>query len=70
MQNYHQQQMEDVGTIRLGGTPLPKLTIPVSTFTEQPKQSETDKDAQERFVNAKPLSNEVIPSPAIAKIDA
>ena len=62
--------MEDISAIRLGGAPLPELAVPVSILAEQPEQSETDKDTQKRFVDAKPLSNEGIPSPAIAKIDA
>jgi hypothetical protein len=44
--------MEDIGTIRLGGAPLPELTVTIAILTEQPKQSETDKHAQKRFVDA------------------
>jgi len=70
LQNYHQQQMEDVSAIRLGGAPPPELTVTIAIPAEQPEQSEADEDTQKRFVDTKPLCNESVPSPAIAKIDA
>ena len=56
LQNYHQQQMEDVGAIRLSGAPLPELAVPIAIFAEQPEQSKADEDTQKRFVDAKPGS--------------
>ena len=62
--------MEYVGTIRLGGTPLPNFGSTTNKLAEEPYEPKANKYAHQRLVDAKPLPNKGVPCATVAKIIA